>query len=900
MIKNNMNENPPIVQRITSASQVDAYRGNSIYELITDKNGRRVFVHRDGAEFNRFIKPNCEKRLFYYINTGDLELSYRFDDVYYCSERLSADVKFKVRLCPAVDLELNPEFADWIVGRDCEFLSIGDLADSLSERLEPYFSAILNGATTLALIEQHGAGAVSDDKTYWTDAGLPSWLEIVETSSIQALGEASQELIKENDRIARAGERQRNLLERIDIVVTEDKLANVKDEIAHRNDMLRKQRELEIARINRLKHEEVLKLELSEIERDYIEACHDVDYKIKCSDLELKKVQVQEKLRKIENESRESETRVKKLEQEIKESQARIDAIIRPKTWMFLIAWFLFGLMVALGVVSYFFVEYYSEKQKERDIINAERQKKIEEEKLLRERHETEKTARQKAIVASVALKYQTLYDELKNSYRYYGWRTNHFIKAKKLIEELRDLEMPQDAKVFDVVTQNVCNVIKEIKCFDIERIDKELLFNSSIEKWLKLVRDRLNEWPDELDEKKDLHAVYGQLLNVEDAINRGEGRYDLYESLISKVKIIVYKNYKEEIVNELERVICSNDSIGYSKELMLKYDKWCKEINDEKTSKGIMRLVLKGRTILIAMTIYPEFKATKNVFVKISEKIKEVGMEDVYSKRIDIGELDGMILKGIDECRDVKYFTDIVALLKKEISLRKNSIKIIENNMKDCKRKMDLYKRKCKDLLYAKKYEEIKKISSQGIEDGFKSIATKWLKIVKFMESADTAAVMINKLKQVNKKAYDMFCDYYDGQNNVSAIIDNSDRNQLLDYEKKLDLGKIDVDFCELLRVSSELGVKSLVEEGGYALVFANEILSCIKEKSVPRIVQYYMILSTGEAYYRMATIYRYNLYLSIVNGESRRIRELDCLGLATKNGCSEAEKILRKEKGF
>ena len=38
MIKNNMNENPPIVQRIISASQVDAYRGNSIYELIEDKN----------------------------------------------------------------------------------------------------------------------------------------------------------------------------------------------------------------------------------------------------------------------------------------------------------------------------------------------------------------------------------------------------------------------------------------------------------------------------------------------------------------------------------------------------------------------------------------------------------------------------------------------------------------------------------------------------------------------------------------------------------------------------------------------------------------------------------------------------------------------------------------------
>lgn len=477
-----MNENPPIVQRITSASQVDAYRGNSIYELITDKNGRRAFVHRDGAEFNRFIKPNCEKHLFYYINTGDLELSYRFDDVYYCSERLSADVIFKVRLCPAVDLEWNPELADWIKGQNCEVLFIENLAKSLNERLKQYFSAILNGATTLALVERYGAGAVSDDKAYWTDAGLPSWLEIVETSSIQATGEARQELIKENDRIARARERQRKLLEQIDIVVTEDKLANVIDEIAHRNEMLRKQRELEIARINRLKREEVLKLELSEIKRDYIEACHDVDYKIKCSDLELKKVQVQEKLRKIENESRESETRVKKLEQEIKESQARIDAIIRPKTWMFLIAWFLFGLMVALGVVSYFFVEHYSEKQKERDIINAERQKKIEEEKLLRERHETEKTARQKAIVASVALKYQTIYDELMNSYRYYGWRTNHFNTAKKLIGELEKLWIQEDKGKISVVTQKLTKVLCEIKAYDECSLKKERMLLNWIE----------------------------------------------------------------------------------------------------------------------------------------------------------------------------------------------------------------------------------------------------------------------------------------------------------------------------------------------------------------------------------------------------------------------------------
>ena len=212
----------------------------------------------------------------------------------------------------------------------------------------------------------------------------------------------------------------------------------------------------------------------------------------------------------------------------------------------------------------------------------------------------------------------------------------------------------------------------------------------------------------------------------------------------------------------------------------------------------------------------------------------------------------------------------------------------------------MDLYKRKCKDLLYAKKYEEIKKISSQGIEDGFKSIATKWLKIVKFMESADTAAVMINKLKQVNKKAYGMFCDYYDGQNNVSAIINNSDRNQLFDYEEKVDFDKSDVNFSELLSVSSELGVKSLVEEGGYVLAFANEILNCLKENSTLRIVQFYKTLSTGEAYYRMAKIYRYNLYSSAVNGESQRVKELDCLRLAVENGCSKAGKILRKETGF
>lgn len=38
MIKNNMNKNSPIVQRITSASQVDAHKRNSIYELIEDKN----------------------------------------------------------------------------------------------------------------------------------------------------------------------------------------------------------------------------------------------------------------------------------------------------------------------------------------------------------------------------------------------------------------------------------------------------------------------------------------------------------------------------------------------------------------------------------------------------------------------------------------------------------------------------------------------------------------------------------------------------------------------------------------------------------------------------------------------------------------------------------------------
>ena len=191
-----------LIQRIHSAFEIDAVKRDFIYELITTKDGRRSFIHRDGSEFDRFIKPNCDKRLFYYVNTGKVELDYKFDDICYGTERLAkADVTFAVRLRPAEDIDAENSFADWIAEGPKEVVTKQDILWRVDAGLKQYFQQVVNGVTTLSLLEGHGAGAIRDEVAFCADAGLPSWLEIVKTSSVQVQGAASKAIEEENKRI---------------------------------------------------------------------------------------------------------------------------------------------------------------------------------------------------------------------------------------------------------------------------------------------------------------------------------------------------------------------------------------------------------------------------------------------------------------------------------------------------------------------------------------------------------------------------------------------------------------------------------------------------------------------------------------------------------------------------
>ena len=437
-----------------------------------------------------------------------------------------------MRLRPAEDIDAENSFADWIAEGPKEVVTKQDFLKHVDVGLKQYFQQVVNGVTTLSLLEGHGAGAIRDEVAFCADAGLPSWLEIVKTSSVQVQGAASKAIEEENKRIENAKARRNKLSEQIDIIVSEEKLEQVKAEIAHRNEMMRKKRELDLARINSLLDEIKIKKEIAKIEKDYVVAIHDVDYQIKCQKLENEKVDGKAKLEDIENKRRESEASIRKIEQDIKESQAKIDDILRKGSiWrkLFLNTYFLLGLTVALCVVSYYFIDLYGEEQRELELLRAKQQAEIERQKIKAKELQEEKSrkyreqkereiARQKAEVTELTLQYEKTYNELKSSYRYYGWRTNSFVTAEKLIRELKHFHSPQDVEKVSVVTGELKKTLFTIEMFDKASVEEEqkllrlilpslhdvevligMLPNDFV--WGNVTKDKFDNWKSELDE---------------------------------------------------------------------------------------------------------------------------------------------------------------------------------------------------------------------------------------------------------------------------------------------------------------------------------------------------------------------------------------------------------------
>jgi hypothetical protein len=619
------------------------------------------------------------------------------------------------------------------------------------------------------------------------------------------------------------------------------------------------------------------------------------------------------KLEDIENKRRESEASIRKIEQDIKESQAKIDDILRKGSiWrkLFLNTYFLLGLTMALCVVSYYFIELYGEEQRELELLRAKRQAEIERQKIKAKELQEEKRrkhleqkereiARQKAEITKLALQYEKTYNELKSSYRYYGWRTNSFVTAEKLILRLRNLQIPEESISVGVITQEVVKVLNSIQVFDKDDVGREREMFTKLEKILGLTSCKLNDWPDGILEKKRLQKLHDSLIELKSTVYNEEA-YNAFSNLSMQVDALVHKDYEEDIVLSLKSTIEANGALKYPEEMLELYREWQKDIKQPHTETGKMFFVMKGRSLLSAFSVYPEIKIAEKSLKISNEQLRKHGLYDIYAKRKTFGVQE--LLEGVKKNEDKQYFEEVVRQVQKEVSLREKSVKVLKEDIDNQRNDNRRFEEICRGLFLSRKYDELQELirKHRSRNTVIKSVGSKWFRLADFMKSCEIAAKMVNILKENYPDAYSRFEDYYSNQMTAKALVDEKGQQMLFHFEKEIASEKLMSDFNNLLTLARDLEVDSIVKDSAYSIGFASEILQVMRGDVNSESLKFYKSISTGYAYFRIAKKYRYDYCTGIKDENARRIAELEYLERSRDNGVPVAKEILRKEQGY
>lgn len=897
-----MSEDLTLIQRIKSASDIDVRTHGFIYEL-ADKDGRWTFLHRD---VDGVFKPNFTKRLFYYINTSEFDLPLSFKEVPYKAEKIDAEVIFRLQLCPTADFDKDPELANWVASERLDVLRASDVKSRLAGRLGAYFSRIVNGATSLALAEQYGKGAFRDDYSAWNDSGLPSWLYIAKTASADVTRlptEAEREVQLENERVARAMERTRKVKEQIDIAVSEAKLKEAQDAIAHHMEQLRQRRELENAQyalmlqqVETARERDLRAREIEELEHQIAKDSRRVDLAIKYEDLKAAQAKTQHLLVEIENSRKESEAKISRINQEIEESKARIRAIIiGASIWrkILLIVVSLLG----IGVVVVVGVLLFQEKQKKLDHTRIEIEAKMREETRKREleaekakRIELEKLRKDVQIMAN---EFDARFLGIKVKFAAADWRGWQLKLVESKIGDLKD-KLRQDfgKGECDELCKTIQDMIDQLNAIDDAQLLEERQAILQLDKVRMDVAELLKVWPVALPERSRLEKLKADLSAEFLNVNSNAVDVSRIQQMSTRLEAFLRKKkcYKEDIKVAIKRAF--SQPLNYYPIMITLIQGW--EAKTYSSDAEYLDDMVVGMNYLDSVKQFSKFDYSIKRLDEIERDVEALGEKTLHTAK----NIPLPIFVAAQTNRFVAFFakgenvSQIVNETSSACQTAELSLKLIRDSKSDLANEIDTMRRN-------KEWEKLVEYCTSKINNHYGSDGAerfeKLRKEAKFHIASTNASAVCKKFKQTCPRAYAVMWDYKDDQGKVKDLISN---------DMKVDISSVVRALPNLDGLCCIEGIDSLAQEG-FDLVFLAEIMYYTNDRAADDVVRFYEKFKfIGNISFRLAKIDRHALYNGVGvhgNDDERKHYRIEALIRARENGCSvDTKKPLIIERGF
>ena len=299
-----VNSNDVLIKRIKSLSDITPDRQDFIYTLDS----------RDGAYSIWKVLPSTirrkdiAKRLFFYIAGFEFDAPISFKGIWHHDRPagINATAIFRMRINASICGEGGLE--QWLAANhNCDELTIGGLVDNVHSALEAYFKCGID-ANSLDLILRHRFEAFVDSKRD-AERLLPKWLELIETKDLYATPLPTDEEVRleeEKRHRTEQARRLRDIDDQLNIQIALEKLDEARKEYNHRREI----------------RDELHKRALEEIEN--ARRRDELDFERCKATTDIEK----ERLRKAIAETEEVYSRIeidqKRLAQEIKESNHRI------------------------------------------------------------------------------------------------------------------------------------------------------------------------------------------------------------------------------------------------------------------------------------------------------------------------------------------------------------------------------------------------------------------------------------------------------------------------------------------------------------------------------------------------------------------------------------------------